>query len=227
MSALWALLSWTRPETTRSSLTKAVMPRTPEQLLAETLRGSLTAREGLMRSLLPVIHARVGRAVLRHGPASVHNNLRVEVEDLVQEICLSLFADDCRILRTWSASHGVPLVGFVGMVSRRRTISLLRRRWQAETPVPEAILAQAAGEQTLEDDLIRRDLLMRCFSEVESAQKPLGREMMRMLFIEGLPVSEIEAQTGRSAAAIYQWRHRLVGALQEVLQQLKAEAGEG
>ena len=223
---LWVLTARSIPETTLSSNEEAVMPRTPEQLLTDTLCGSAAAREGLMRCLLPVILARVGRAVLRHGPASVHNNLRMEVEDLVQEICLSLFTDDCRILRSWSSSHGVPLAGFVGMVSRRRTISLLRRRWQTETPVPEELLAQAAGAAALEDDLIRRDLLMRAFADVESAQKPLGRQMLRMLFIEGLPVSEIEAQTGRSAAAVYQWRHRLIGALQQVLQQLKAEAGD-
>ncbi|MFT5679288.1 MAG: RNA polymerase sigma factor (sigma-70 family) [Myxococcota bacterium] len=225
MSTLRALFAWAGPTAEASPTTKAVMSNTPEQLLVETLRGDTIARERLVICLLPVIHARVARAVLRHGPASVRHNLRMEVEDLVQEISLSLFEDDCRILRTWSSRHGVPLVGFIGVVARRRTISLLRQRWKTETLLSGEILAQTASEMGLEDALIRRDLLMRCFAAVGSVQNPLGTEMMRLLFLEGLPVSAIEEQTGRSAAAIYQWRRRLVEALRQELMRLRAEAG--
>ena len=176
-------------------------------------------------ALLPVIHARVARAVLRHGAASVRANLRAEIEHLVQEICLSLFAQDCRILRSYSASRGVPLVGFVGLVARRRTISLLRRRFKDETPQPDEVLARAVLSLGVEESLIRRDLLMRAFTVVSDAQQPAGQAMLRLLFLEGLPVSVIEEKTGRSAAAIYQWRTRLGRALRTELMRLRAEAG--
>ena len=223
MSALRAMLSWERPPVASSPTT--TMSDDPEQLLVSTLSGDAAARERLAVCLLPVIHARVARAVLRHGPASVRANLRMEVEDLVQEICLSLFSRDCRILRAWSDKRGVPLVGFIGMVARRRTISLLRRRWKAETLLPEDVLARAVSVMGVEDALVRRDLLMRAFASVAAGQNPLGKMMMTLLFQEGQPVAVIEEKTGRSAAAIYQWRNRLGRALRTELMRLCAEAG--
>ena len=223
MSVVWSVLSLSGPR--QSEQMSAVPPLEPEALLEQTLRGDVRARERLAYCLLPIIHARVARAVLRHGPGSVRRNLRAEVEDLVQEICLSLFADECRILRAWSADRGLSLAGFVGLIARRRTISLLRARFKDASPLPEADLEAAALALGVEESLVRRDLLERAFAKVSASQQPLGQTMMVMLFRKGFSVAQVEAETGRSAAAIYQWRSRLAKALQNELSRLNAEAG--
>lgn len=167
----------------------------------------------LVRTLTPVIQARVARSLLRHrvGAAS-HRSIRQEVEDLTQEIFLLLFAEDGRVLLTWEPERGLALVNFVGLIAERRTASLLRsgRRspWPDETSLAEDhdFAAEESGPEEIAASRQQLEQLLRRLSEELS---PLGRHLFDLLFVRDLPLEEIVAATGMTRDAVYAWRSRL------------------
>jgi RNA polymerase sigma-70 factor (ECF subfamily) len=48
------------------------------------------------------------------------------VEDLSQEVFLTLFSRDAHVLRSWQAERGSSLESFVGLVAERQVLSFLR-----------------------------------------------------------------------------------------------------
>lgn len=96
------------------------------QRVRSALAGDADAVRWLVDTLTPVIQARVARALLRRAHAAGARCSRQEVEDLTQEVFVSLFEADGKILLAWEPERGMSLANFVGLVAERQAASILR-----------------------------------------------------------------------------------------------------
>ena len=157
------------------------------------MRRSLT---GLISALTPVIQARVARSLVRRPPSQ--RGIRHDVEDLVQEVLLSLFADDGRVLRNWSPEKGLSLLNYVGLVTERRVASTLRsgkKNWREEI-APTEELDRPRDEKSSEQALASRELLRHLLESLRRDLSPQGWTMFRLLFVEERTLDEVGRGNG-------------------------------
>lgn len=197
------------------------------RLVEEAVKGDSAATRLLVRTLLPVIQVRVARVLVRRR-GDPTRDIRVEVEDFSQEVFVSLFADEARLLRAWDPTRGLSLVNFCGLIAERETISRLRsgkRSPFTETatdfdalereagPAPDAELRISSKEQlALLSDRLREELT------------PKGLELFYRLIVEEEAVESVCASTGMSADAVYAWRSRLGKLVRKIVAEL-SESG--
>ena len=175
------------------------------------LAGDAEALSQLIDRLTPIIQVRVARQLLRRRPSLAGQRLRQEVEDLVQDVMLSLFADNAEVLRSWDASRGLSLDNFVGMVAERQSFTILQSRkktWPAEFRGEED-LDRASPERSPEQQASARQTFDRMLELLRSELSPKGFEIFSLLFVEELTVPEVQERTGLGEDAIYAWRSRL------------------
>jgi RNA polymerase sigma-70 factor, ECF subfamily len=182
-------------------------------LVRGALAGDQVALTRLVALLTPVIQARVARTLLaRRTQLGGGRDVRQEVDDLTQEIFLSLFVRDCRVLRSWDPEKGASLQNFVGKVSERLVVSFLRsgkRNPWKEEPVAAEKFDRAAVGSGPEDDTASREELRLLLGRLRESLSPLGRRLFELLFVQELSLPETMARSGLSADAVYAWRSRL------------------
>ena len=197
-------------------------------LLREALGGDQAALARLVALLTPVIQARVVRTLLaRRSYLGSDRNVRQEVEDLTQEIFLSLFVKDGQVLRSWEAERGLSLQNFVGLVSERQVVSWLRsgRRnpWREE-PSPAEHPDVPAVDPGPEEVVASREQLHLLLERLRERLSPLGRHLFELLFVQELSLTETMASSGLSADAVYAWRSRLRRLARDLLAELSGNA---
>jgi DNA-directed RNA polymerase specialized sigma24 family protein len=193
-------------------------------LVREALAGDRDALARLVAALTPVIQARVARTLLaRRSLLGTDRNVRQEVEDLSQEIFLSLFARSGRVLDRWEAERGLTLENFVGLVSERHVVSVLRsgkRNPWKEEPLPIEDLGRAAPDRGPEEVTASREQLRLLLERLREKLSPLGRHLFELLFVQQLSPQETMQASGLSADAVYAWRSRLRRLAQELMADL-------
>jgi RNA polymerase sigma-70 factor (ECF subfamily) len=191
--------------------------RTTEEaadLVRRALTGDPAALNELVAVLTPVIQARVTRTLLarRHRLAG-GRVVRQDVEDRSQDVFLALFSRDSRVLRDWQPRRGLSLQSFVGLVAERQVLSFLRspRRnpWREDPSLMDEELERESPEILPDDFVASRELFSLLLDRLREALSPLGWRMFELLFVQELSQAEVEAASGLSADAVYQWRLRL------------------
>lgn len=191
-------------------------------LVKRALAGDKTALNRLVARLTPVIQARVARTLWRLGSG---RDVRQEVEDLSQEVFLSLFARDGHILRSWQPERGLSLENFVGLVAERKVVSVVRGKqnpWK-EDPTEMEELDAPAPDLGPEEVTASRELLSLLLERLREELSPLGYQIFVLLFVRELSVAETMAATGLSADAVYAWRSRLRKLSRELLAELSGK----
>ena len=182
--------------------------------------GEWHAQVRLVARLTPVIQARVARTLISRRWA---RDIRSQVEDLSQEVFLSLFEGDGDVLRSWDADLGLSLENFVGMVAVCHTLSFLRsgRRnpWREEQ-ASDAELDVRVHKPNPEELAAIREEVRLLHDALRHSLSPLGWRLFELLFIQELSVQEVMAATGLSADAVYQWRSRLHRLARELRREL-------
>jgi len=174
-------------------------------LVQRALAGDKTALNRLVARLTPVIQARVARTLWRLGSG---RDVRQEVEDLSQDVFLSLFARQGHILRSWQAERGLSLENFVGLVAERKVVSVVRGKgnpWKEDPTAAEDLDATAPGRDP-EEVTASREQLSLLLERLREKLSPLGYRMFVLLFVQEMSVAETMAATGLSAVAVYAWR---------------------
>lgn len=189
--------------------------------LARALAGEPEAVKALVDRWTPILQARVARVLLSRGAARV----RVQVEDLVQDVFLTLFEDDGRVLRTWEPGKGLSLDNFVGLVATRRAVSYLRSgkrtAWREDPTLDdEAGPAPVTHEPGPEERAASRDTLKRLLGRLRDDLSPQGWQLFDLLYVQELEVREVRDETGLTADAVYAWRSRLKRHARRVLESL-------
>lgn len=198
------------------------------ELVAEALGGDEIALGRLVARLTPVVQARVARTLLarRWGPAG-GRSLRQDVEDLSQDLFLSLFAGDARVLRRWEPDRGLSLGGYVGLVAERLVVSFLRsgkRNPWKEEPATDAELDVDTAAADPEELAASREQLRLLLRRLRESVSPLGQKVFELLFVQDLSLEQAMAASGLSADAVYAWRSRLRRLARELLIDLSETA---
>lgn len=193
-------------------------------LVRRALAGDRTALNPLVAALTPIVHARVARALLvRRSRLAGNRDLRQEVEDLSQEVFLSLFSRDAHVLRGWQAERGLSIENFVGLVSERLVVSSLRsgkrNPWKEDTALLEDFdrAAEASGP---EEVTAGREQLHLLLDRLREELSPLGWRLFDLLFIRELSLPEVRSESGLSDDAVYAWRSRLRRLAQRLLTEM-------
>ncbi|HEX5720560.1 MAG TPA: hypothetical protein VF179_30675 [Thermoanaerobaculia bacterium] len=196
-------------------------------LVQRALAGDQTALNRLVARLTPVVQARVARTLLaRRSRLGSGRDIRQEVEDLSQEVFLSLFSRNAHVLRSWQAERGLSLENFVGMIAERQVVSFLRsgRRnpWK-EDPTAVEDLDATAPESGPEEVTASREQLSLLLERLREKLSPLGHQLFVLLFVQEMTVPETMAESGLSADAVYAWRSRLRRTAQQLLAELSGK----
>lgn len=183
-------------------------------LIRAALRGERPAIDALVDLLTPVIQARAARLLLRRAGAGGRDVGR-DVEDLTQEVFLSLFQDDGRLLRSWDAARGLSLQNFVGLIAHRQVVSLLRGgkvRPFAEDPTRDDELAALADAESPGEDLEARiaskEALEALLDQVRLSLSPRALELFHRMMVVDEPVERLRESLGMTPNALYTWRSR-------------------
>jgi RNA polymerase sigma factor (sigma-70 family) len=199
--------------------------RTPEasiELVRSAVEGDRKAVRRLIAELTPVIRASVASVLFR--ASSSRRDARQEVEDATQTVLLSLFADRGHALLQWDPSRGLELEGFVKLLARRETTSILRSRRRnpfTERPtLPEDLDLNATQGMGIESEAISRDMLGALERAVQARLSPRGAELFDLMFMKGLPVEEVCAITGLVPETVYTWKSRLAREVRVILEEI-------
>jgi RNA polymerase sigma-70 factor (ECF subfamily) len=195
-------------------LTGAMTERTGPQLLQAALAGDGAATRDLVELLAPVVHARVARTLLRSPPGRRQNrDLRQEIEDFVQEVFAALLAKRAQLLRGWDPTRGLSVENYVGLLSERHVISILRsgRRspWTEEATDGPRLDATAGRTESAHREVASRQVLARLLERMRAELSPMGQEMFQRLVVDEQTVDEVCAAMQMTADAVYAWRSRL------------------
>lgn len=192
-------------------------------LVDKALEGDADATRALVKLLMPVVQARVARALARRRGGS-GRDVKQEVEDLAQEVFAALFAEDGRALRAWDAARGLSLASFCGLVAEREASSILRsgRRspWTEAATELEDLERQLGAEGDVEIRVASREELARVLDGLRAQLSPKGLDLFHRLVVEEQEPSRVCAETGLGADAVYAWKSRLV----KLVRKLAAEA---
>ncbi|MEA2559443.1 MAG: polymerase sigma-70 factor, subfamily [Acidobacteriota bacterium] len=191
------------------------------------LAGDQTALTRLVAGLTPVVQARVARTLLaRRSRLGSGRDVRQEVEDLSQEVFLSLFSRSGHILRSWQAERGLSLENFVGLIAERQVVSFLRsskRNPWKEDPTAAEDLDATAPDRGPEEATANREQLSLLLERLREKLSPLGHQLFVFLFVQEMTVPETMAASGLSADAVYAWRSRLRRLAQQLLAELSGK----
>lgn len=181
------------------------------ELVGRALEGDPDAQRQLVTALTPEIHWSVAKMLRRwRVGAAAGRDLRQEVEDMVQEVFLELLEDDGKALRRWDPER-LPLTGYVAYIARIRTAEVLRSRrspWREE-PEPTAELDRQAPGEDPERQASWRDELRQIYLCLTRGFTVDDSQIFELLLVRDVAPQEAAEKTGKSVAAIYQWRSRL------------------
>lgn len=201
-----------------------------KDLLDLALSGDRAAQCDLVDLLTPVIQKRVVRELLswRQGAAS-GRDVRQEVEDLSQEVFVTLFDHDARVLRTWEPERGLSLLNFVGLVARRRAAGILRNGkrtpWRDDPTLIED-LDEPDDVVGPEELAASREMLHLVLDGLKVVLSPYGWQMFDLLFLQELSPEEVVRKTGKSKDAVYKWQSRLYQLARQIRDELSNPDGE-
>ncbi|HEU4534762.1 MAG TPA: sigma-70 family RNA polymerase sigma factor [Polyangiaceae bacterium] len=199
---------------------------TAEQLVQDALAGDRDAVRALVDRVGPVIQARVGRVAAR-GRSRQGEQLRQVVADLTQEVFVSLFQEQGRVLRGWTPARGLSLEAYVGMVAEHQAISFLRsgRRsgWREDATGDQAIELSAGGHAGVHERVHARQTLTRLLDRMRETLSPKGLTLFELLVVEERSVPEVCEAMSMSPDAVYAWRSRLAKTASALLAEIESE----
>lgn len=183
----------------------------PEEI-DRALTGDRKAVDALVRALRPVIQTEVGFALLPLG-RSQGRDVRQEALDLVQDVLMSLLADDGKLLRRWDPARGCSLESFVRLIARRHVAGVVRskrRNPYTEHPLPGETLDLRRGDgPELEHCVEVRERLDHMLDRLRRRLDERGLLLFELLYVEERPIEDACEITGMTRDAVYAWRSRL------------------
>lgn len=188
------------------------------------LAGEVKVRRRFVATLLPVVHVRVARGILRRRNPGGGASQRSLIEDYSQDVFEYLFQNDARALRRWDSERGMSLENYVGMIAEQRVAAALRTRsrnpWTEAPTCAEHLDAVTPPQNAPDRDVVARQLLQRLIAEMEEQLSPRGREIFRRLVLDNQPVAVISDELGMSTSAVHAWSSRLRKRLRKTMQSL-------
>jgi DNA-directed RNA polymerase specialized sigma24 family protein len=185
----------------------------------------------LVDALTPVIHARVARALARRTGQSGRRDVRQELEDMTQEVFVSLFENGGKALKAWDPTRGLTLESFVGFLAERQVSCILRSGkrspWTEDPTLDEDLERPGMATESAEPQVASREMLSLLLERLRSELSPRGMQLFFLLMVEQRPIEEIGRETQMTADALYAWRSRLGKLVRKLAAELQGETPVG
>ncbi len=201
------------------------------ELLAAALAGRPDKIRELIDSLMPVVVVRV-RRVLARNPARVPC-LNQDVDEVVQETFLVLFAKDSRLLRNYDAERGMSVANYVGQIAEREAGRVIRARSadkrRGETLVAPDDLKMAHapdGGEGSEEQLVRQERARELLARLRERLTPESFLVFELMYVRLLPAPEVAAMLGCEVQAVYTRKSRIRTTLRKVVEEFEQETGD-
>jgi DNA-directed RNA polymerase specialized sigma24 family protein len=191
-------------------------------------REEASARE-LVAALHPMLRARVARLVWR-ARGGGGRDLRQEVQDMTQEVFAFLFQDGAKALLSWKADGGMSFLNYVGLISERRVLTVMRQ--DQEPPATHPLDGDGLDRQPdpaigPEPATFSRELLTILLDRMRESLSPLGYQLFELIYVQELSVDEIASACQLSDDAVYAWRSRLRKVVARLASELLADDTTG
>ena len=190
------------------------------------LDGDRRAVAAFVRVMTPIVQARAAKAM--RGFAVEGSRARQELEDMVQDTFLALFANESKLLRGWDPDRGLSFQNFVGLIAYRLALSKLRTQksnpFNADPTMDEELEQGQEPEPAFDTALAQRDLMVKVVARVRAKLSPLGLSLFTALIIEEREIEDVMMEESMSRDALYAWRSRLLKAIKREYQSLLSES---
>lgn len=198
--------------------------RCDHELLHAALEGDARIMRALVERLLPTVHARVMQALLRYKGS---HQAAQAVEDLTQQVLLSLFEGDGRKLRAWTPGRGASLSTFVGLLTEREVIGILRRGrrnpW-TESPTEGDELARRVGTADGHEAAVAsRELLDVVLDRALATLDERGLQLFQRLIVDEAAVDLVAREMSSTTAALHMWKSRFTRLVREIADEVGGE----
>ena len=138
------------------------------------LDGDRRAVSAFVRVMTPIVQARAAKAM--RGFAVEGSRARQELEDMVQDTFLAIFANDSKLLRGWDPDRGLSFQNFVGLIAYRLALSKLRTQksnpFNADPTMDEELEQGQEPEPAFDTALAQRDLMVKVVARVRAKLSP-------------------------------------------------------
>jgi len=183
-------------------------------LIAGCTKGEKAAWDAFVRQYSGLIYHTIKKTFSLHHSEPTSDS----VDDLFQEVFLSLVKDDFSQLRRFRGDRGCTLASWLRMIASRRTIDHLRKvRFQNDSLAEH--FADAAEEVC--DPLIDRDQA-KLISLAVAELSPRDRIFIDLVFRQELPALDVAAILRMSVGGVYTQKSRILAKLRETLEKFGA-----
>lgn len=206
---------------------QAAVSVNPDNIVERAIAREPEAVRTLVGLLRPTIQSRVARALLRSLRGRTRGRSAAqEVEDMTQEVFLSLFDDDAKALRAWNPER-LPLRAFVGMLAEHQVASIMRsgrrRPWREEDEgavEPDTVSTVASEPESI---VASNELLSTLLARMRAELSPKGLELFQALVVDEQAVEDVCAAHGMTRDAVYAWRSRLTKVVRKIAIELRGD----
>lgn len=206
-----------------------IAPPVNPELVERALAKDQAALARLLDVIIPALYLRIAYVLRRRAAAARGRNVRQELDDIAQDVLLRLFADQGKILRGWDPERGLSLERFVGLVAERHIASQLRSQrrspWTEDPTMAELLSEHEDAAPNVESRLASRELCELILDRLRARLSPLALHLFYALIVEGRDLEEVAAETKLPKRAMYNWKYRLLRAVQEIADELEQEKG--
>lgn len=190
------------------------------------LEGDRRAVSAFVRVMTPIVQARAAKAM--RGFAVEGSRARQELEDMVQDTFLALFAHDSKLLKTWEPERGLSFENFIGLIAYRLALSKLRTQksnpFNADPTLDEDLEGEQEPTPAFDTGVVQRDIMVKVVARVRANLSPLGLSLFTALILEERDIEDVMMEQSMSRDALYAWRSRLLKSIKREYQNLLSES---
>jgi len=183
-------------------------------LIAGCAKGEKAAWDAFVRQYSNLIYHTIKKTFSLHHTEPTSDS----VDDLFQEVFLSLVKDDFTQLRRFRGDNGCTLASWLRMIASRRTIDHLRKvKFQYDSLEDHV----ADATQEVRDPGIEQDQAKLIFQAIAELS-PHDRIFIDLLFRQELPAPDVAAILRISVGAVYTQKSRILAKLRETLEKSRS-----
>jgi RNA polymerase sigma-70 factor (ECF subfamily) len=193
-----------------TDLINRLMTEKEKSLLAGCVKGDKSSWDEFVRQYSSLVYHTIRKTLTFQ-----YTDQRDEVvEDLYQDVFISLVADNYRKLKQFRGDGGCTLASWLRMIAARRTIDHLRTCKKPVYPLDESLSNTTAAEADEERD---DDPFQRLAGAIDQLQ-PRERIIVDFFFRQNLSAQDVAAILRLSVGAVYTQKSRILAKLRETVE---------